>query len=102
MLTISGGHLEIRGNNLEELIEALGRLGDERSLEALIALMDARNPEVRRVVIDALSTANWPSPGEPEPTDSPGPTSPSTSTSPDHAGPADPPEVEPQPPAPGG
>ena len=110
-LMLEEGALAIHGKDLEELIGDLGLLGDERALEALIALMDARNPEVRRAAIDALSNARWPSPEEPEPpqaarpsepTDSPGPTSPSASTSPDHGGPADPPEVEPQPSPPGG
>lgn len=49
----------IAGDALHEVIEALARVGGEPAMEALIGLMDADDPEVRRAVIDALSRGNW-------------------------------------------
>ena len=53
------------GDALPEVIEALARIGGEQALEALIQLMDADDPEVRRTVIEALSDGNWNALAEP-------------------------------------
>ncbi len=49
----------IAGDALLDVIDALARTGGEPAMEALIGLMDADDPEVRRAVIDALSRGNW-------------------------------------------
>ena len=54
----------IAGDALLDVIDALARTGGEPAMEALIGLMDADDPGVRRAVIDALSRGNWISTGE--------------------------------------
>ena len=55
----------IAGDALLDVIDALARTGGEPAMDALIGLMDADDPGVRRAVIDALSRGNWISTDEP-------------------------------------
>lgn len=47
------------GVAVQQIIQALGRIGGDRSLKALIGVADDASPAVRQAVIETLSHERW-------------------------------------------
>ena len=50
---------DTQGEVVEEIVEALGRIGGDRVLDALIEITGDASPAVRKAVIEALSGRRW-------------------------------------------